>query len=205
MTKLLVIVGATGHQGRSVINHFQQIEPTWKLRGLTRNPSSESAIALANSGVEVVKANLDDVSSLKAAFAGANYIFAYTDSVGIILGPEVMGKFVAGEIAAPVGAESYKIELQQGKNVADAAATVPGLERLVWSLLTDTKKWSKGKYNQIYHFDAKAAVLEYIFSLDALAGKASMVLMGSFMHNIVDGPEQIRLRIVSEICGEPVA
>ena len=128
MSKLLVVVGATGHQGHSVISYFQRTEPSWKIRGLTRNPSSAAATALAKSGVEVVKADLNDLSSLKEAFAGANYIFAFTDFAGIIGSPEVMGKFQAGQLAPPIGAECFKIEVQHGKNIADAAASVPELE-----------------------------------------------------------------------------
>ena len=130
-SKLLVIVGATGAQGHAAIKYFQRHETSWHIRGLTRTPQSDAALALAGSGVEIAAADLNDVESLKLAFKGANYIFTYTDFSGIVRGPEVMGKLKAGELAAPIGTESYKIELQQSKNIAVAAATVPELERLV--------------------------------------------------------------------------
>jgi len=197
MSRLLIVVGATGLQGRSVIDWFQRHEPSWKIRGMTRNPASEGAVALASSGVEIVTADLNDIKYLEAAFKGANYIFAYTGFGGIVSGPEVMGRFKAGRLAAPVGAESYKIEVQHGRNVADAAATVPGLKRLVWSAMADTKKWSKGRYTQVFHFDAKAAVTEYMLSLKALEGKVSMVQPGTFMNNIAKGLEMFALRMVN--------
>ena len=197
MSKLLVVVGVTGFQGRSVIRWFQQHEPSWRIRGLTRNPSSDAATSLANSRVEIVRADLNDLESLHSVFNGANYIFAYTDFGGIVGGPDVMGKFKAGQISSPVGAESFRIEVKHGKNVADAAATVPGLERLVWSAMPDAKKWSKGKYTQVFHFDAKAAVTEYMLSLKALEGKVSMVQLGIFMNNVAKGLEMFALRMVS--------
>lgn len=144
MSKTLVVVGATGSQGRAVINYFQSQEPSWSIRGLTRNPASDSAVQIGKSSVDIVKADLNDVGSLKTAFKGANYIFAYTDFAGIVGSPEVMGKFQTGELTAPVGAGAYKIELQQGKNIADAAASIPELERLVWSALPGVKRLSKG-------------------------------------------------------------
>ena len=92
MAKILVVVGATGSQGLAVISWFQRHEPTWRIRGLTRTPSSISAQALARSGVEIVQADLDSTSSLETAFDDAQYIFAYTDWHGILQSPAVMGR-----------------------------------------------------------------------------------------------------------------
>jgi len=196
MSKLLVIVGATGSQGRAAITYFEQHEPSWRIRGLTRTSQSKAALSLANSGVEVVEANLNDVESLKSAFKDADFIFAYTDFSGIVRGPEVMGKFEAGELAPPIGAESYRIELQQGKNIADAAATVPELSRLVWSALPGVKQLSGGKYTQVFHFDAKAEAFEYMLGVQALKGKASAVHMGAFVTNAINGLDLFKLRKV---------
>lgn len=196
MSRLLVIVGATGAQGRAVISYFQQHEPSWRIRGLTRTQRSKAALALADSGVEVVEADLNDVESLKSAFAGANFIFALTDFAGIVKGPQVMGRFQAGELAAPIGAESYKIELQQGKNIAEAAATVQKLDRLVWSALPHVKRLSGGKYTKVYHFDAKARIFEYMLGIPELRSKVSAVHMGAFVTNAINGLELFKLRKV---------
>jgi hypothetical protein len=193
MSKLLVVVGATGSQGRAAIKYFQQHEPSWHIRGLTRTAQSKAATTLADTGVAIVEANLNDVESLKSAFKGADFIFAYTDFSGIVRGPEVMGRFQAGELAAPIGAESYRIELQQGKNIADAAATVPELSRLVWSALPGVKKLSGGKYTQVFHFDAKAEAFEYMLEVKALEGKASAVHMGAFVTNAINGLDLFKL------------
>ena len=185
MSKLLVVVGATGSQGRGVISWFQAHQPTWTIRGLTRNPSSPAARALARTNVEIVQADLNDLESLESAFKGANYIFAYTDFMGIVQSPQVMGRFQAGEIKAPIGEECFKIEVQQGKNIAHAAAAVPELERLIWSTLPHVKRLSGGKYTQAFHFDSKAVVFDYMTSLPELKEKASAVQMGMFVDNVV--------------------
>lgn len=197
MSKTLVVVGATGSQGRAVISYFQSQEPSWSIRGLTRNPSSDSAAKVADTGVEIAKADLNDAASLKTAFRGANYIFAYTDFAGIVKSPEVMGRFQSGELSAPIGAEAYKIELQQGKNIADAAASIPELERLIWSALPGAKRLSKGKYEQLFHFDAKADAFDYMLRTETLREKASAVHMGAFMTNAIVGLDLFKLRKVT--------
>ncbi|KAK4553257.1 hypothetical protein LTR86_009557 [Recurvomyces mirabilis] len=182
MTKLLVVVGATGMQGGSVIHWFQQHESTWRIRGLTRDPSSEAATSLAESGIEMVKADLFDLDSLKAAFKGANYIFAFTDFGALM--KDALARFHAGEIAAPIGAGTYRLEALQGRNIADAAAMIPELERLVFSTEPNVKRLSGGKYGHVYHFDAKAVGLEYMLSLEALKGKVSAVMLGVFVASV---------------------
>jgi uncharacterized protein YbjT (DUF2867 family) len=49
------------------------------VRGLTRDINTEHAKSLQKSGVEMVKANINDVDSLKAAFKGAYGAFCVTD------------------------------------------------------------------------------------------------------------------------------
>jgi NAD(P)-dependent dehydrogenase (short-subunit alcohol dehydrogenase family) len=195
-SKLLVVLGATGHQGRAIIDHFQEHRSTWRIRGLTRDPLSKIAMVLADRGVEMVQADSNDVSSLIAAFDGADYIFAYTDFGSILLSSLVMGKFESGEITAPVGAECFKIELQQGKNIADAAATISGLRRLIWSSLPHVANVSAGKYTQVFHFDSKAASYQYMLSLEGLQGKVSAVHMGAFATNFGKGLDPFAFRKV---------
>src|ERR1700761_626986 len=77
-SKIVSIIGSTGAQGGSVINALLK-DPSYKVRGITRNPQSEAAQALAARGVEVVKADLNDLSSLTVAFAGSYAIYAVTD------------------------------------------------------------------------------------------------------------------------------
>lgn len=197
MSKLLVVVGATGNQGRSVIKWFQHNEPSWKIRGLTRNTSSEPAVALTRAGVEVVQADLNDINSLKAAFKDANYIYAYTDFWGIMKSDAVMGKFQRGELKGPLGAEIFEVDLQQGRNIADAASDVPSLERLVWSALPNATQGSKGKYTHVIFYDSKAAVTDYMLSMEGLKGKVSMLHLGAFADNMAKKQPSFELKFVS--------
>lgn len=111
---LLVVIGATGMQGGSVVSQFLSLSPpTYRLRGLTRNPSSEASKALAAKGVEMVAANLDDVSSLNRAFEGATAIFSVTDFWGPYHDPKNKDK---GKENGMLRNEwAYECELQQGQ------------------------------------------------------------------------------------------
>ena len=78
--KIIAIVGATGAQGggvaRAILN---DLKSEFKVRALTRNVNTDKAKALANSGAEVVQADLDDIESLKKAFEGAYGAFCITN------------------------------------------------------------------------------------------------------------------------------
>lgn len=80
MSKLLVVVGATGVQGGSVLKAMREhSRHSFKIRGITRNTNSGKAKALSAQGIEMVAADLNDESSLVQAFQGASAIFAVTD------------------------------------------------------------------------------------------------------------------------------
>ncbi|KAF5580813.1 hypothetical protein FPANT_9210 [Fusarium pseudoanthophilum] len=56
--RLITVFGATGSQGGSVVQSLlQNKSQAFRIRGITRNPESEKAKALAEHGVEVVKAD----------------------------------------------------------------------------------------------------------------------------------------------------
>lgn len=79
----------------------------------------------------------------------------------------------------------YELEVKQGKNVVDAAASVTDtLDLFIWSTLSHAKKWSKGKYAGVYHFDSKAVVAEYLSEkYPALGKKTSFLQLGLFITN----------------------
>jgi hypothetical protein len=80
MSKLLVVVGATGGQGGSVLKAMREhSRHSFKIRGITRNTNSGKAKALSAQGIEMVAADLNDESSLVQAFQGASAIFAVKD------------------------------------------------------------------------------------------------------------------------------
>lgn len=120
--KLIVVVGATGNQGGSVARRFVQ-DPAYAVRGLTRDPSSPAACELASLGIEVVRAELDDVASLKAAFHGANLIFSVTNYWEPFFRPDARAK--AERMGISFRRYAYEVEKKQGMNIADAAGA-PG-------------------------------------------------------------------------------
>src|SRR6202051_5330330 len=71
--RTILISGGTGKQGGAVAQALQG--SGFHLRGLTRKPDSERAAALARQGIEVVKGDLDDEATLRAALAGAWGVF----------------------------------------------------------------------------------------------------------------------------------
>lgn len=141
--KLIAVVGATGAQGGGLVRAIVN-EPAsgFAVRALTRNPASDKAKALAALGVEVVAANLDDVESIKRAFAGCYGAFCLTNF---------------WEHFSP------ERELSQAKAMAQAAKQT-SIQHIVWSTLEDTRRWIPltdqrmptlmGKY-KVPHFDAK--------------------------------------------------
>lgn len=74
--------------------------------------------------------------------------------------------------------------MRQGKNIADAAAQIPTLERIVISSLCDVTKASGGKYKCVYHWDGKARAVAYLRErYPELAAKLSVVMIGNYMEN----------------------
>src|SRR5258708_30555787 len=71
--RTILITGVTGKQGGAVAQALQGTG--FHLRGLTRNPDSERAAALARHGIDVVKGDLDDEATLRRALAGAWGVF----------------------------------------------------------------------------------------------------------------------------------
>lgn len=142
MGKLLVIVGATGGQGGSVLRALLA-DPEWSIRGVTRDLGGAQAKELTSQGVEMVAGDLNDFDSVKAAFAGATAIYGVTNFPGLL---------------ATMGIEeAFQTEYKQGLNMARAASEIPELEHYVWSTLPDSEAIS-GKEFYIPHFCAKGRV-----------------------------------------------
>lgn len=95
---------------------------------------------------------------------------------------ESLAKLRPGQTA---GEFAFEKEVQQGKNIADVVATITdSLELFVWSSLSDSKKCSGGKYTSIYHFNSKAAVVDYIKDrYPKLTAKMSLLQLGWFVTN----------------------
>ncbi len=136
--KIIAVAGATGQQGGAVARKL--LEDGWKVRALTRDPNKPAAQALASAGAELVSGDMDSRSELEAAFQGAYGVFS-----------------VQNFWLANVG---YDGEIQQGKNVADAAKAA-GVQHLVYSSVGAAHRGMGQK-----HFDSKWIIEQYIQALD---------------------------------------
>lgn len=169
-------------QGSSVAEAFLK-DPSWTIRGISRNPASDASNSLRNRGIEIVQGDSDDVESLKAAFQGAHTIFGNTAFSNAFAQP------TEADIAKLRPDQTlrewcYELEFNQGKNISDAAASIDTLELFIWSSLSDATKWSGGKYKGVYHFDSKAHVVEYIHkTYPELSKKLSLIQLGLFITN----------------------
>jgi len=133
--RTILITGVTGHQGGAVAQALQR--SGFRLRGLTRKPESERAAALARSGVDVVKADLDDEATLRRALAGVWGVFGVQN-------------------AAEAGVQR---EEEQGKRLATLAREA-GVEHYVY-----TSVGSADKRTGVPHFDNKWRIEETVRDL----------------------------------------
>ena len=72
------IIIKPGSQGGSIVNSLIAAE-RYKVRGLTRNPDSDKAKALAAKGVEVVKCDLSIKEDIKNALKEADIAWIVTN------------------------------------------------------------------------------------------------------------------------------
>lgn len=184
---LLVVLGATGTQGGSVLTYFLSLSSSpYILRGITRDLTSPKSVSLASLGVELMVGDFDKPSSLDTAFKGASAIFSVTDFWQPFADPSQREK--ASISGQDIGDFSREYEAKQNKNIIDAAAKVDTLERFIYSSLPNTNKLSGGKYNNVYHFDSKALAEEYGKTVyPKLWEKTSVFYGGYYLENYL-GP-----------------
>lgn len=131
----LLVIGATGSQGRAVIRRV--LEAGHRVRGLTRDPRSKAALALAARGVTLRQGDLDDSSSVEEAMRGVDGVYLVTD-------------FFKNGIAG---------EIRQGKGVADLCAKL-GVKHLVHASVNGANRASG-----VHHFDSKGEIERHIEAL----------------------------------------
>lgn len=147
--KVIAVVGATGAQGGGLVRAIlSDKNKEFAARAITRDANSAKAKELAAMGAEVVAADVDEVESLKRAFAGAYGAFCVT---------------------------FFWAHMSPEKEMAEAAAMAQaakqsGVAHVVWSTLEDTRRWVplsdnrmptlQGKW-KVPHFDAKGASNHY--------------------------------------------
>jgi len=112
--QILVVFGATGNQGGSVVNTFlddPELAKKYHIRAVSRDTNKAAAKALEKKGAEIIQGDTDDASSLPRVLQGAHavYLATFTDYV----------------------ADLKEREIRQGKAVADAAVAA-GVKQIVF-------------------------------------------------------------------------
>jgi len=136
--KTIVVLGATGKQGGSVI-HALHKEGKFHIRAITRDSSKDSALKMKEQGIEIIEADALHPDTLVHAFNGAYAVFAVTD----YWDPSAMNK-----------------EFELGKNIVDAAKKA-NIQHFIWSSLPNVEKITNGKY-KVTPFTDKALVDDYL-------------------------------------------
>jgi uncharacterized protein YbjT (DUF2867 family) len=167
---IILVAGATGKQGGAVIRHLKGKE--WKIRALTRNANSSAAQALAGEGIDVVQGDMNDPSSLDRAMEDAYGVFS------------VQNFWI-------VGAE---VEIQQGKNMANAALRA-GVQHFVY-----TSVGAAERKTGVVHFESKFVIEEHIRSIGL---NATVLRPVGFMENYLI--PHLRDRILKGKLVHPVA
>ncbi|KAF7340483.1 NmrA domain-containing protein [Mycena venus] len=145
-SKLILVLGATGAQGQAVVDALLAPEEKsgnpspYRVRALTRDPTSASAQALAARGVECFQGSFTDFEAVAKALEGAYGVWVDTDG------------FTVGAMQ----------EIYAGMRIYEIAKQIPSLRHYVWSNLPYLFK--KSGFNPDYkaHPDAKGRVAEWL-------------------------------------------
>jgi uncharacterized protein YbjT (DUF2867 family) len=134
----VVVIGGTGNQGGAVVKSL--LERGHEVRAVTRDTDSAKARELANAGVMLVRASLEDTAALTKALEGATSLFAMTTPFG----------------------GGTQAETQQGISAADAAKAA-GVH------LVFTSVGSANRQTGVPHFDSKNEVEKHIANIGVRA------------------------------------
>lgn len=130
--KKILVTGATGLQGGAAAKCL--IKNGWDTSALVRDPEKETARKLAESGVTLIKGDMNDKESLKKAMTGIYGVFSVQN----------------------FWEHGYDGELTQGKNLIDAAKDA-GVKHFVYSSVDGAERNSG-----LPHFDVKDLLEKYL-------------------------------------------
>ncbi|MEV0613266.1 NmrA/HSCARG family protein [Nonomuraea sp. NPDC050404] len=142
INKPVVVLGATGQQGGSVAAALRA--GGWAVRAVVRDPSGHRARSLSASGVEIVRGDLGDPESLRAAFSDAHGVFSVQPN--------------SGQAGADVTNED---EVRFGTTVADIAGRC-GVAHLVYSSTVAAGPTPTG----VAHLDTKSGIEAHVRNLN---------------------------------------
>lgn len=130
--RVILVTGATGHQGGAALRHLR--DRGFSVRAMTRDPSTPKAHALVGRGTEVVRGDFNDPTSLTRALDGVHGVYS---------------------VQTPFE-ESVEAEVRQGIALADAAKR-SRVSHFVYSSVV-----SADERTGIPHFESKFRIEEHL-------------------------------------------
>ncbi|MCO5971434.1 NmrA/HSCARG family protein [Actinoallomurus soli] len=176
----ILVLGGTGRQGGATARELLRRGHT--VHALVRDPRAPAARALADAGAVLVRGDMEDEASLRAAMRG------------------VHGVFSVQTFRTPGGVDA---EERQGKAVADAAAHA-GVAHLVYSSVGGAER-STG----VPHFESKWNIEQHIQKLGLPATVLRPTMFYDVFHDIgprlVDGELVLGLWLRPETAVQVIA
>ncbi|WP_404869766.1 NmrA family NAD(P)-binding protein [Kitasatospora griseola] len=114
---VIAVTGATGKQGGATARRL--LAAGHPVRALVRDTAAPAAVALADAGAELVRADFDHPASLEPALVGATALFAVPP---VAYGPQGLDD---------------ELEFSRGRDLTDAAAAV-GIRQVVFTGVAPT-------------------------------------------------------------------
>ncbi|XP_071820443.1 nmrA-like family domain-containing protein 1 [Apostichopus japonicus] len=139
MATTVVVFGATGLQGGSVVKSLLAAPEKYKVKAVTRNANSPAATKLSSQGAEVIQADLNNRESLAEIMSGAHACFLMTKT-----------DFTA--------ADAEEMEFSQGHAVVDVCLFAK-VKHLIFSGQPHVRRVLGAGAR---HMDAKARIEDYI-------------------------------------------
>ncbi|MFF0066449.1 NmrA/HSCARG family protein [Streptomyces sp. NPDC005279] len=168
----VLVTGATGLQGGAVAREL--VRRGRDTAALVRDPASDRARALAELGVTLVRGDLDDEVSLRAATDG------------------VAGIFSVQNFMTPAGLGG---EVRQGRALARAARDT-GVPHVVYSSVGGAER-----HSSVPHFDSKRSIERY---LEELGVPTTVLRPSFFMDNFAaHGPQRVDGTLVVQLALKP--
>jgi uncharacterized protein YbjT (DUF2867 family) len=146
MSKLVAVFGATGRQGGAVVRDLLREPSKWKVVALTRDATGEKAMQLQTLGAEVRTCDVNKLAEVESALK----VMGGRGEGGRRVGKErnrgkqdksepcmheltflIKGVYGVFGLTDFWAARTRDVEVQQGKNIVDAAKKV-GVQHLVF-------------------------------------------------------------------------